>query len=160
MTAAAGVRSLHNCLRLDRVIRGVKREQGTGTRPRLPITAAILRRSNTFLTHSIIATHCSGQRVAPVSLAFCAVENSRQLLLFCTETRMFCVEIELLRRNVTLFRGKTHMFRRNTAVLRRNMRLLRRNTAVLRRNMRLLRRNTAVLRRNIRLLRRNTAVLR
>ena len=28
---------------------------------------------------------------------------------FCTETRMFCVEIELLRRNVTLFRGKTHM---------------------------------------------------
>ena len=84
----AGVRSLHidhgfdnplkNCLRLERVIRGVKREQGTGTRPRLPITAAILRRSNTFLTHSIIATHCSGQRVAPVSLAFCAVENSRQ----------------------------------------------------------------------------------
>ena len=44
VTAAAGVRSLHNCLRLDRVIRGVKREQGTGTRPRLPITAAILRR--------------------------------------------------------------------------------------------------------------------
>ena len=50
----AGVRSLHidhgfdnplkNCLRLERVIRGVKREQGTGTRPRLPITAAILRR--------------------------------------------------------------------------------------------------------------------
>ena len=66
---------------------------------------------------------------------------------------------ELLRRNVTLFRGKTHMFRRNTAVLRRNMRLLCRNTAVLCRNMRLLRRDTAVLHRNMRLLRRNTAVL-
>ena len=25
---------------------------------------------------------------------------------FCAETRVFCVEIELLRRNVTLFRGK------------------------------------------------------
>ena len=68
---------------------------------------------------------------------------------FCAETRLFCVEIELLRRNATLFRGKTHVFRRNTAVLRRNMRLLRRDTAVLRRNMHLLRRNTAVLRRNL-----------
>lgn len=44
----AGVRSLHiengfgnplaNCLRLERVLRGIKRIQGTGTRPRLPIT--------------------------------------------------------------------------------------------------------------------------
>ena len=58
----AGVRSLHidhgfdnplkNCLRLERVIRGVKREQGTGTRPRLPITAAILRRLLNPLNYS------------------------------------------------------------------------------------------------------------
>ena len=79
---------------------------------------------------------------------------------FCTEIRMFCVEIELLGRNVTLFRGKTHMFRRNTAVLGRNMHLLRRHTAVLRRNMRQLRRNTAVLHGNMRLLRRNTKFIR
>ena len=56
----AGVRSLHiengftnpleKCLRLERVIRGVKRKQGTGTR--LPITEAILHRLHSLLTQS------------------------------------------------------------------------------------------------------------
>ena len=50
----AGVRALHvengfgnpldDCLRLQRVVRGIKHVQGTGTQPRLPITVAILRR--------------------------------------------------------------------------------------------------------------------
>ena len=41
---------LKNCLRLERVIRGVNREQSTGTRPRLlPITATILRRLQELL---------------------------------------------------------------------------------------------------------------
>lgn len=49
----AGVRSLHvengsgdpleNCLRLEKVIRGIKRVQGLEVRPRRPITATILR---------------------------------------------------------------------------------------------------------------------
>lgn len=55
----AGVRSLHvengfgnpleNCLRLERVIRGIKRMQGIGTRPRRPITAPILLRFYSLL---------------------------------------------------------------------------------------------------------------
>ena len=50
----SGVRSLHieqgynnpleNCFRLERVQRGIKRCQGTGTRQRLPITISILRK--------------------------------------------------------------------------------------------------------------------
>lgn len=55
----AGVRSLHleqgfknpleNCLRLEQVIRGIKRKQGMTTRPRLPITADIMRRIHDIL---------------------------------------------------------------------------------------------------------------
>ena len=58
----AGVRALHiehgfdnplaNCLRLERILRGIRRVQGSGTRPRLPITITILRR-----LHSIINTN-------------------------------------------------------------------------------------------------------
>lgn len=50
----SGVRSLHieqgynnpleNCFCLERVLRGIKRCQGTGTRQRLPITISILRK--------------------------------------------------------------------------------------------------------------------
>ena len=50
----SGVRSLHvenglgnplsNCLRLEQVLRGIKRTQGLTSRPRLPITASVLRR--------------------------------------------------------------------------------------------------------------------
>ena len=42
---------LENCLCLERVIRGVKRKQRTGTRPRFLITAAILRRLHSLLNH-------------------------------------------------------------------------------------------------------------
>ena len=55
----AGIRSLHiengfknpleNCLRLERVIRGTKREQGSSVRPRLPITITILSRIQSLL---------------------------------------------------------------------------------------------------------------
>ncbi|XP_028417083.1 uncharacterized protein LOC114541344 isoform X2 [Dendronephthya gigantea] len=50
----SGVRSLHiehgfrnpleNCFRLERVLRGIKRLQGTGTQKRLPITISVLRK--------------------------------------------------------------------------------------------------------------------
>ena len=55
----SGVRSLHieqgfknpldNCFRLERVLRGIKRRQGAGTRQRLPITIAILRKLYSIL---------------------------------------------------------------------------------------------------------------
>ena len=55
----AGVRSLHiengfrnplaNCLRLERVLRGIKRTQGIGKRVRLPVTESILRRLYSLL---------------------------------------------------------------------------------------------------------------
>ena len=58
----AGVRSLHiengfrnplaNCLRLERVLRGIKRTQGIGKRVRLPVTASILRRQHLLLNLS------------------------------------------------------------------------------------------------------------
>ena len=54
-----GVRSLHiehgfnnpleNCFRLERVLRGIKRIQGTGIRQRLPITISILRKLSGIL---------------------------------------------------------------------------------------------------------------
>ena len=55
----SGVRSLHiehgfnnpleNCFRLERVLRGIKRIQGTGIRQRLPITISILRKLSGIL---------------------------------------------------------------------------------------------------------------
>ena len=50
---------------------------------------------------------------------------------FCAETCMFWVEIELLRRNVTLSRGKTHMFRGKTNMFFGIATLLRLNTCLL-----------------------------
>ena len=54
-----GIRSLHvengfpnplsNCLRLERVLRGIKRSQGVTKRERLPVTLAVLRRLRTVL---------------------------------------------------------------------------------------------------------------
>ena len=55
----SGVRSLHieqgfpnpmeNCFRLERVLRWIKRPQGTGARQRLPITISILRKLRTMI---------------------------------------------------------------------------------------------------------------
>ncbi len=55
----SGVRSMHiehgfhnpleNCFRLERVLRGIKRLQGTGTKQRLPITTSILRKLHKIL---------------------------------------------------------------------------------------------------------------
>ena len=55
----AGVRSLHiengfanplsNCLRLERVLRGIKRSQGISTRERLPVTLTVLSRIRAVL---------------------------------------------------------------------------------------------------------------
>ena len=55
----SGVRSMHiehgfdnpleNCFRLERVLRGIKRLQGTGTKQSLPITTSILRKLHNIL---------------------------------------------------------------------------------------------------------------
>ena len=43
---------LENCLRLEKVIRGIKRVQGLEVRPRRPITATILRQISSLLNHN------------------------------------------------------------------------------------------------------------
>jgi hypothetical protein len=58
----SGVRSLHvengfdnpltNCLRLEQVLRGIKRLQGTEGRPRRPITVQVLRRFQSILNQN------------------------------------------------------------------------------------------------------------
>ena len=47
--ASFGQPALNNCLRLERVIRGIKRAQGTTKRLRLPVTFAVLERFYSLL---------------------------------------------------------------------------------------------------------------
>ena len=83
----ADVRSLHienvfanplsNCLRLERVIRGIKRSQGISTRERLPVTLTVLSRIRAVLNFECYDDVCFGQHVVRVFSASFDLVNSQ-----------------------------------------------------------------------------------
>ena len=83
----SAVRSLHvdqgfpdppeNCLRLQRVVRGIKRSQGAlPSRPRLPVSSNILRIIYSALDLNPLTISCFGPPVFWLILVFCGLLSS------------------------------------------------------------------------------------